>query len=109
MVSRMDTTPLTALHSNFGRPKGKAFPLARSFAWLAGLAAAAAAFAIAAVLAVFAAAAVTVIAVISAMVVMLTGLALRARRAADHRGATVLEARRVGHAWVAYGWDRTVR
>lgn len=108
MVSRMDTTPLTALHSDLVRPRTRELPLARGFAWLGGVVTAAAALAIGAVLAVFAAAAVAVLAVTTAVLVFLAGLALRARRSGGP-GGTVLQARRVGHAWVAYGWDRSVR
>jgi hypothetical protein len=107
MVSQMDTTPRTALRSSLVRAQGRRFPLTRGVAWLGGVLAAAAALAIGAVLAVFAAAAMAVMALVAVMLMVLTGLAFRARRAAD--GSPVLEARRVGHAWVAYGWDRPVR
>jgi hypothetical protein len=108
MVSQMDTTPRLALRSGLVQARGMRLPFARSAAWLGGLLAAAAALTVGALLAVLAATAVAVIALVAAMLVFLTGLAFRARRAVDAR-QPVLEARRVGHAWVAYGWDRTVR
>jgi hypothetical protein len=108
MVSQMDTTPRTALRSSLMQAAGRRLPLARGAAWLGGLVAAAAAVTVGALLAVFAAAAVVVIALVATMLLFLTGLAYRARRAVDAR-QPVLEARRVGHAWVAYGWDRSVR
>ena len=50
----------------------------------------------------------TLIAVVGSIFVFFTGMALRARSRATVR-PQVLEARKVGHAWVAYGWDRTGR
>jgi hypothetical protein len=108
MVSQMDRTPRAALRSSLVRAQGRRLPLTRSVAWLGGLLAAAAALTVGALLAVIAATAVAVMAVVAAMLVFLTGLAFRARRA-THSESPVLEARRVGHAWVAYGWDRPVR
>jgi hypothetical protein len=108
MVSQMDSTPRTALRSSLVQAQGRRFPLTRSVAWLGGLLAAAAALTIGAVLAIFAAAAVAVMTLVAAMLIFLTGIAFRARRAADSE-PQLLEARRVGHAWVAYGWDRPVR
>lgn len=104
----MDTTPRSALRSGLLRAQARRVPLARSVAWLGGLLAASAAVTVGAVLAVFAAAAVTVIAVVAAMLFFLTGLAYRARRVAETR-QPILEARKVGHAWVAYGWDHSAR
>jgi hypothetical protein len=104
----MDTTPRSALRSGLLEGPARRVPLARSVAWIGGLLAAAAAVAVGAVLAVFAAAAMTVIAVSAAMLFFLTSLAYRARRAAETR-QPILEARKVGHAWVTYGWDRPAR
>jgi uncharacterized membrane protein YhaH (DUF805 family) len=104
----MNTTPSAALHGGFVKSPVRRLPLARSVAWVGGLLAATAAVTTGAVLAVFTAAAIAVIGLVAAVLVLLTGLALRARRAVDARHP-VLEARRVGHAWVAYGWDRPVR
>lgn len=80
--------------------------LARTAAWVAGFVATGAAVIVGAVLAVFAAATVAVIAVMTSVLVLFTGAAFRARRrmAAAVR-PDVIEARKVGHAWVAYGWD----
>jgi len=63
-----------------------------------------------AILALFAAVAVAVLAVVGSVLVFLTGMVLRSRkrrRVSD--GPQVLEARKVGHAWVAYGWDQPAR
>ena len=105
----MDTTPRAALRSGLVQATTRRVPLTRSMAWLGGSLAAAAALAVGAVLAVFAAAAVAVIALVATMLVFLTGLAFRARRVVEMRQPAVIEARRVGHAWVAYGWDRQAR
>jgi uncharacterized membrane protein YhaH (DUF805 family) len=107
MVSQMDTTPRAALRGSLVKSPVRRLPLTRSVAWLGSLLATSAAVTMGAVLAVFAAAAIAVIGLVAAMLVFLAGLALRARRAVDAR-QPVLEARRVGHAWVAYGWDRSV-
>ena len=104
----MDTTPRQMLRSGLVQATTKRLPLARSMAWIGGSLAAAAAVTVGALLAVFAAAAVAVIGLIAAMLIFLLGLAFRARRVSDDR-QPVIEARRVGHAWVAYGWDRTAR
>lgn len=82
------------------------------FAWLGGLVAAGVAVTVGALLAVFAAAAVAVIAVVAGVVVFLGGLALRARRTVRPGAATaggLIEARKVGDTWVAYGWERQER
>jgi hypothetical protein len=83
-----------------------------SVMWLGGLVATLAAMAVGAVLAVFTAAAVAVIAVFAGALVFLAGLALRARRTLSgrkRRGDDVIEARKVGGTWVAYGWERPGR
>ncbi len=79
------------------------------FVWLAGVIAAACAMAIGALLAVFAAAAVAVFALVGGVLVFLVNLAMRARRTPARRADDVIEARKVGGAWVAYGWDRNGR
>lgn len=107
MVSQMDTTPRAALRSALAQSPVRRLPLTRSAAWLGGLLATTAAVTTGAVLAVFAAAAIAVIGLVAGMLVLLTALAMRARRVVEPR-QPVLEARRVGHAWVAYGWDRPV-
>lgn len=62
---------------------------------------------IAAALALVFAATVVVSAVIASALIGLSMLAVRARRTARVRSAApgVIEARRVGHTWVAYGWN----
>lgn len=81
--------------------------------WLCGLIATLVAMAVGAVLAVVTAAAVAVIALIAAVLVFFAGVAMRARRAMTRRdrraGDEVIEARKEGDAWVAYGWERTGR
>jgi hypothetical protein len=79
--------------------------LTRAVAGVAGFLAAGVAVVVGAVLAVFAAATVAVLAVMTSLLVLLTGAVFRARRGAAPARAEVLEARKVGHAWVAYGWD----
>ena len=64
------------------------------------------------VLALFFAATVVVMAVIASALIGATLLVMRARRTARVRtagGAGVLEAHRVGHTWVAYGWNEPRR
>ncbi|RZJ30004.1 MAG: hypothetical protein EON85_05840 [Brevundimonas sp.] len=81
--------------------------------WMFGLVATLAAMAVGAVLAIVTAAAVAVIALIAAVLVFFAGLALRARRAMTRRNRRaddgIIEARKEGDAWVAYGWERTGR
>lgn len=75
------------------------------FGWLA----AACAAVVGAVLAVVFAASLMVISVMGAILLAFAGLSLRARRTARVRAYARpqhLEARRVGHSWVAYSWDR---
>lgn len=62
---------------------------------------------VAAALAVVFAATVAVSAVIASVLIALASLAMRARRTVRVRSTTpgVIEARRVGHTWVAYGWN----
>ena len=111
----MDTTTRIALRSSFGSTRAeRGDPVRQVLAWLAGAFAAGAALTIGAVLAVFTAMAVAVIAVFASVLVFLAGLALRARRMTYARSrpagaGPVLEARKVGHSWVAYGWDRPAR
>jgi hypothetical protein len=81
--------------------------------WLFGLVATLVAMAVGAVLAVVTAAAVAVIAVIAAVLLFFAGLAMRARRTMTRRNRRaddgIIEARKEGDAWVAYGWERTGR
>jgi hypothetical protein len=77
----------------------------RGLAWLGGALAAMMASAIAAVIAVFFTAALALVALMGALAVGFAGLALRARRSARPGDPDLIEARRVGNSWVAYGWD----
>ena len=105
----METTPRLILGSGFAqRPRRQGDALSRMLTWLGGFLAAGLALTVGVLLAVFAAAAMTLIAVVGSIFVFFTGMALRARSRATVR-PQVLEARKVGHAWVAYGWDRTGR
>ena len=77
---------------------------------VAGAAAALIALAVAGVLALFFAATVVVMAVIASALIGVSMLAMRARRTARVRaGPDVIDARRVGHTWVAYGWNEPRR
>ena len=73
--------------------------------WLATLLSAAAATVIGAVLMVVFAAAVAMSALLAAVLLAVSSLTRRRRRADDG----IIEARQVGHAWVAYGWDQRPR
>ena len=105
----METTPRLILGSSFSRP-----PRRQGDGWnrfllgLGAILATGVALTVGVLLAVFAAAAMTLIAVVGSIFVFFTGMALRARTRATVR-PQVLEARKVGHAWVAYGWDRNGR
>ena len=64
------------------------------------------------VLALFFAATVVVMAVIATALIGATMLVMRARRTARVHataGAGIIEAHRVGHTWVAYGWNEPRR
>ncbi len=109
----METTPRLVLGSSFAgtggpSPRREGDGLSRFLAGLGGFLATGLALAVGVVLAVFAAAAMTLFAVVGSIFVFFTGMALRARSRAVVR-PQVLEARKVGHAWVAYGWDRNGR
>ncbi|HYF23121.1 MAG TPA: hypothetical protein VD929_06960 [Caulobacteraceae bacterium] len=101
----MDTRTPAAFRTGFKPARADRGAFSRALAWLGGFFATGAALAIGAVLAVFAAAAVAVIALFGGMLVFLSTLAFRARRVVVARDPGVIEARKVGHSWVAYGWD----
>jgi hypothetical protein len=105
----METTPRLVLGSSFGPPpRREGDGVGRFFAGLGGFLATGLALVVGLMLAIFAAAAMTLIAVVGSIFVFFTGMALRARSRATVR-PQVLEARKDGHAWVAYGWDRNGR
>ena len=60
-------------------------------------------------LALFFAATVVVMAVIASALVAVSMIVMRARRPAGAHGSEIIEARRVGHTWVAYGWNEPRR
>lgn len=105
------SAPEVAAEASTGRPWSdlpRRDPLTRGLAWLGGFLATGAALAVGAFLAVFAAATIAAIALIAGVLICLAGMAMRARRSVYAR-SNVIEARRVGHAWVTYGWDRPAR
>ena len=64
------------------------------------------------VLALFFAATVVLLAVVATALIGATMLVMRTRRGARVRtpgGAGLIEAHRVGHTWVAYGWNEPRR
>jgi hypothetical protein len=75
--------------------------------WICGALASVAAVALAAVLTLVFAATLAVVAVLSVGVVAFCALVFRRGRR-QSRGV-LLEARRIGHSWVAYGWDQRPR
>lgn len=87
------------------RPRG--FALA-SLSWIGGAIATAVAVTLAAVLTVVFAATLAVILVLTSALIAVCAFALRARRNAKPQGV-VIDARKVGHQWVAYGWDERPR
>jgi len=100
------------MEMNGRRLPGASMTGLKSLAWIVGGIATAAAVAVAAVFALLMASAVVVLAVVGSVLAMLTGMALRARRTvrtSARRGGQLLEARKVGQSWVAYGWDERVR
>ena len=89
----------------------RAMSLRHGLARIGGMAAAVAALLVGAVLALFFAATVVVMAVIASALIGVSLLVMRARRHSTpaHGGSGVIEARRVGHTWVAYGWNEPRR
>lgn len=98
-IASFDAEPVGTARSAGAARKG--------LAWVGGALATAAAVTLAAVLTVVFAATLAVIVVLVSALVALCTLALRARRAKDR--PVLIEARRVGHSWVAYGWDQRSR
>ncbi len=85
----------------------RGFALA-GLSWIAGAVATAVAVTIAAVLTVVFAATLAVILVLSSALIAVCAAAMRARRQPQSQGV-LIEARKVGHSWVAYGWDERRR
>ena len=85
-------------------------PAQIAVAWVVGGLATIGAVILGSVLAVVFAATLAVILVAAAALLTFTAVAWRLRRARPHRSAAeegvVLNARKVGHSWVAYGWDQ---
>lgn len=91
-----------------GRKATGVNPFGRGLTHLAGVIAAVCAVVVAAGLALVFAASMVVIAVMASALIAFAGFAMRARRPVPVRadGRQYLQARKVGHSWVAYGWDR---
>jgi hypothetical protein len=81
--------------------------LLAGLSWIGGVVATVAAVTIGAVLTVVFAATVAVIFVLLSALIGVCALAFRTRRRAPQ--GVLIEARRVGHSWVAYGWDQRPR
>jgi apolipoprotein N-acyltransferase len=75
--------------------------------WIGGAIATAVAVTIAAVLTVVFAATLAVILVLTSALIAVCAAAMRARR--QQSQGVLIEARKVGHSWVAYGWDERRR
>ncbi len=78
----------------------------RGLRWLGGVAATIAAVTLAALLTVVFAATLAVMLVLSSALIGLYALTHSRRRSPQ---GVLIEARRVGHSWVAYGWDQSPR
>jgi Flp pilus assembly protein TadB len=77
--------------------------------WVTGLASGVAVV-LAGVLTLVFAATLAVAVVLAGALFALYALAVRAKRGRrDEGGPVLIEARRVGHSWVAYGWDQRSR
>lgn len=105
----INSDPMGQLGFNARRRPGSG--LLAPFVWVAGLIATALAVTVGALLAVVTAAAVAMIAVVGGVLVFFAGFALRARRTmtARRRDDGVIDARKVGDTWVAYGWEKEGR
>lgn len=105
----INSDPMGQLGFNARRRPGSG--LLAPFVWVAGLIATALAVTVGALLAVVTAAAVAMIAVVGGVLVFFAGFALRARRTmtARRRNDGVIDARKVGDTWVAYGWEKEGR
>lgn len=105
----INSDPMGQLGFNARRRPGSG--LLAPFVWAAGLIATALAVTVGALLAVFTAAAVAMIALVAGVLVFFAGFALRARRAmtARRRDDGVIDAKKVGDTWVAYGWEKEGR
>ena len=97
----------TVVPAEAGRSEGpRRGAAATGLSWLGGVVATGAAIAVAAVLALVFAATVVVVVVLSSALFALYTLTHAKRRRPQ---GVLIEARRVGHSWVAYGWDQRPR
>ena len=88
-------------------------PAVAGVSWLVGAAVTLAAVTVSVILAMVFAATVAVAAIFGGGLIGLWALAVRMRRAPQLQrvstGPVILDARKVGHSWVAYGWDQSTR
>jgi hypothetical protein len=96
----------TAEVSNAGyRTSARCNPAQTVIAWVMGGFATLAALVLGSILAVVFAATLAVILVLAAGLLTLGAVAWRLRRP-RRLDAPVIEARKIGHSWIAYGWDQ---
>jgi len=105
-----DTLPFTIGTPEGGPGPGSAHPRPGNAGRVIGSVFALAAAAVGLLLTLVVAAALAVFTLVASLALALTGLAWRlGRRPAPADAPVVLDARKVGHAWVAYGWDEPRR
>jgi hypothetical protein len=105
-----DTLPFTIGAPEGGPGPGSAHSKPGLAGRVAGSAFALVAAAVGLLLTLAVAAALAVFTIIASVALALTGLAWRlGRRPVAADAPVVLDARKVGHAWVAYGWDEPRR
>jgi hypothetical protein len=95
------------IETTVGAPRRTGWLARTGLGWIAACATAAAAL-LAGILTLVFAATLAVVVVLAGSLFALYALAVRARRG-RRDGPVLLEARRVGHSWVAYGWDQRSR
>ncbi len=95
------------IENTTGAPRRGGWLARTGLGWVAACATGAAAI-LAGILTLVFAATLAVAVVLAGALFALYALAVRARRS-RRDGPVLLEARRVGHSWVAYGWDQRSR
>ncbi len=90
----------------FLRSPVRGHPAQVALAWVIGGLATLGAVVLGSVLALVFAATLAFVMVIAAAVLTFTAVAWRIRRPLPVKAGPVIEARKVGHSWVAYGWDQ---
>lgn len=89
-------------------PRGAGWLARAGLGWMTALASGVAVI-LAGVLTLVFAATLAVAVVLAAALFALYALAVRAKRSRRENGPVLIEARRIGHSWVAYGWDQRSR